>query len=262
MEVGDAAGRDVERRAVARDHAAVEDHRRVGAPLVRRQEVDDRVPARLLFAVAGEAHIDRELAGLSELARGAEQHVQLPLVVGDAAAVEVLAADLRLERRRFPQVERIGRLHVEVAVAQHGRRALGVARRADLADRERRSVPVDQTALTAGAANQITHPLAGLRHVRRTRRVGADRLDPHELGKLVKPGRHRRRAYRVDSVDRRNERLLFDRRPDVSVLGAGGELERRWRHVFVGNQRQQVGDAVQPRAALVVSLNDEPRREL
>ena len=63
VEVDDAARRDVERGNVAADHAAVEDDRRVGATLVRFEEVDDRVAAGLLLAVAAEAHVDRQLAG-------------------------------------------------------------------------------------------------------------------------------------------------------------------------------------------------------
>ena len=79
------ARRDVERGHVAPDHAAVEDDRRVAAALVGGEEVDDRVPAGLLLAVAAEADVDRQLAGLRELARGDEQHVELPLVVDRAA---------------------------------------------------------------------------------------------------------------------------------------------------------------------------------
>ena len=60
VEVADAAHRDVERRDVALDHAAVEHDRRVGATLVLLEPVDDRVPADLLLAVAREADVDRE----------------------------------------------------------------------------------------------------------------------------------------------------------------------------------------------------------
>ena len=63
VEVDDAARREVERGHVAADHAAVEDDRRVGAALVRLEELDDRVAAGLLLAVAAEAHVHRQLAG-------------------------------------------------------------------------------------------------------------------------------------------------------------------------------------------------------
>jgi len=47
--------------------------------------------AGLLLAVAGEADVDRQFAGLGEPASRAQQQVELALVVGDAAGVEVLA---------------------------------------------------------------------------------------------------------------------------------------------------------------------------
>ena len=103
VEVGEPARGEIERRHVAPDHAAVEDDRRVGAALVRLEEVDDRVTAGLLLAVAAEANVHRQLPGLRQLARGGEQHVELPLVVDGAAAVEVAVAHLRLERIATPR---------------------------------------------------------------------------------------------------------------------------------------------------------------
>ena len=187
VEVRHAARREIEGGDIAPDHPAVEDDRRVRAALVRLEELDDRVAAGLLFAVAAEAHVDRQLAGLRELARGGEQHVQLALVVDGAAAVEVAVADLGLERRRVPQLERVGRLHVEVAVAEDGRRAVGVRRRADLADRERLPVPVDDLALAARGADEVAHPLARANDVGLVRGVGADRRDAEKLRQLVEP---------------------------------------------------------------------------
>ena len=63
VEVAEPARGDVERRPVALDHPAVEDHAGVGAALVRGEVVDDRMAAGLLLAVAGEAHVHRQLAG-------------------------------------------------------------------------------------------------------------------------------------------------------------------------------------------------------
>ena len=139
----DAARREVEGRHVAADHAAVEDDRRVGAALVGLEELDDRVAAGLLLAVAAEADVDRQLAGLRELARGGEQHVELALVVDRAAAVEVVAADLGLERVRLPELERVGRLHVEVPVAEDRRRR-----------RRRRSTRGSRRSRAAGRASR------------------------------------------------------------------------------------------------------------
>jgi hypothetical protein len=66
VEVAEPARRDVERRQVAADHATVEDDRRVGATDVGLEELDDRVAARLLLAVAREANVHRQLAGPRE----------------------------------------------------------------------------------------------------------------------------------------------------------------------------------------------------
>ena len=46
-----------------------------------------------------------------------------PLSSADAARVDLAVADRRLERRRLPQLQRIDRLHVVVAVEQDRRRA-------------------------------------------------------------------------------------------------------------------------------------------
>ena len=146
VEVREPAGRDVERRQTATDHDAVEDDPRVGAAFVALEELDDRVAADLLFAVAAEADVHGQLALQRQLAGGGELHVEVALVVDRAAAVEVVAADLGLEGRRVPQLERVRRLHVEVAVAEDGRRVVGARRRADLADHERALPPGDELA--------------------------------------------------------------------------------------------------------------------
>ena len=53
-------------------------------------------------------------------------HVHLALIVGRAAGIEIAIADGGLEGRCFPEFDWIGRLDVEVAVAQHGGLAFGV----------------------------------------------------------------------------------------------------------------------------------------
>ena len=159
VEVREPARGDAELRDAALRHAAVEDQRRVRPALVLREEVDDRVAADLLLAVAGDAQVDRQLAGLRELLGRLEQAVELALVVGDAARDEPLAGDGQLERRRVPQLERRRRLHVEVAVDEHGRRVGGLARRADLADHERRRrAGLDELRLAAGALARSRAP--------------------------------------------------------------------------------------------------------
>ena len=167
----------------------VEDHGRVGAALVLRDPVDDRVAADLLLAVARDPHVDGERALGGERRRRLQLEVELPLVVGDPARVEPLVADRRLERRALPEVERIGRLDVEVPVDQDGRRGVGVLRGANLADRERPPVEVDEIALAARAPDEVAEPLAGGAHVGRVRRVGADARNAQPLRDFLEPGR-------------------------------------------------------------------------
>ena len=101
-------------------------------------------------------------------ARGAgQQHVELALVVGDTTAVEPVFPDLGLERFRLPQVQRIGRLHVEVSVTEHRRRRVGIRAGPDLTDSQGLSVPVDDLTGSAGIADQVADPFAGADHVRR-----------------------------------------------------------------------------------------------
>ena len=89
---------------------------------------------------------------------------------------------------RLPEIERIGRLDVEMSVDEHGRRAVGVHRRAKLADRERPAVEVDQLTLAARVPDERREPLAGGADVVLMRRVGADAGDAQPLGELVEPG--------------------------------------------------------------------------
>ena len=125
VERREAAGGNRERRQVARFHAAVEDHARIGAALVLRQELDDRLAAHLLLTVRDDPDVDRKGAFGRELPGGVQEHPELPLVVGHAARVQPFVADRRLEGIRLPEIERRRRLHVEMAVAEDRRGALG-----------------------------------------------------------------------------------------------------------------------------------------
>lgn len=87
---------------------------------------------RAAFLLALEQHSDsnRQLArDRLPGARRLEKGHQLTLVVLRAArddnfAVAFLIRNARLKRRRLPQVQRIGRLHIVVAVEQHVRHVL------------------------------------------------------------------------------------------------------------------------------------------
>ena len=58
VDADEAAGRELDRRDVTPQHPAVEDHAGVGAALVLRDVVDDRVAADLLLAVERDAEVD------------------------------------------------------------------------------------------------------------------------------------------------------------------------------------------------------------
>ena len=155
VEVDEPARRDVEERHAAFEHPRVEDHAGVAPTLIRGEEVDDRMAARFLLAVAADAHIDGQLVAGPQLLGRLQLHVELSLVVCDSARVNAPVAERRLEGIGFPEVERRRGLDVEVSVADH-RRPLPVAgRRGDLAKRERVSVPVAKLGLAPGAAHEV-----------------------------------------------------------------------------------------------------------
>ena len=115
----------------------------------------------------------RTLTGSSPAAASSaaafSEHVELALVVGDAAAVEPVAALLELERVGLPELERIGRLHVEVPVDEHRRDRPGLSPDTSEAD----SSPTisgcvvgrHELRLAAGAADELGEPLRRARHV-------------------------------------------------------------------------------------------------
>ena len=94
--------------------------------------------ADFLFAFEDDLDVHRQAAVLLQVRLDRlEVHEDLALVVGRAARVDLAVAHRRLERRRLPQVERIDRLHVVVAVEEDRRRA-GGAEPVAVDDREAR----------------------------------------------------------------------------------------------------------------------------
>ena len=122
--------------------------------------------AGLLLAFEQEFHVNGQLAGgLQQAFHGLDLNVDLPLVVAGAAREDIVAAHFRLERRRFPFVERIGRLHVVVAVEQDR----GFSRRAEPFRVDQRiAVAFDQlggvmpAARSSSAANSAARRISGL----------------------------------------------------------------------------------------------------
>ena len=117
---------DRDRRDVALEVARVADHGDVRgqAVPVRLDPAVQAVGAVLLLALEHERQVDRgRQAGRPQRLEGREVHHELALVVGHAPPDEPAVPQERLERRRLPQLERVHRLHVVVAVDQHDRGA-------------------------------------------------------------------------------------------------------------------------------------------
>ena len=111
---------------------------------------------------------------------GLDESHQLALVVGGAAAGDRLAArgnflDCRLEWRINPEIERIDRLHVVMAVKQIMR---GIRRGAGMMGNDHGMAGgVAQAGVEAERCEFIDKPLTGAAALGRIGRVGRDRLD-------------------------------------------------------------------------------------
>ena len=169
----------------------------VGPALVRLEEVDDRVTADLLFPVGRDADVHRQRAFRAQELRRLEQGVELSLVVGDPAGVIPTVALGELEGRRLPQLERRGRLHVEVAVDHHGRRLGAVRVGGNVADHEIAFALAHELRLSAHALHEVAHPFGRAAHVVSVSGVSAHAGDRDELAQLVEPGLLHRAASLV-----------------------------------------------------------------
>ena len=172
---------------VAPDHPAVEDDRGVRSALVGLEELDDRVAAGLLLAVAAEADVDRQLAGLRELARSRRAACR--------------AGPCR-RRRRGRRGSRRGS-RARTAATPRARAGRAAARRSGRnrgrSARCRRSLDARISPIASGCPCQSTSshspPASRMKshtHSARARRrpcarVGADRRDAEELRQLVEP---------------------------------------------------------------------------
>ena len=167
---------------------AVEDHARVGAARVLGEEVDDRVPADLLLAVAGDPDVHRQLALAGEQLHGLDERVQLALVVGDPPPVVPAVPLGQLERAGFPEVERRRRLDVVVSVDEDGGRGAVAAARRNLPEDELALTERGHLRLAPRALDEVREPLGRADDVLPVRGVGAHGGDRDELPQLVEPG--------------------------------------------------------------------------
>jgi hypothetical protein len=171
LEAGDPPDPEHQPPAAARvDRPVAPDHQVGGEPSPLAGGEGGQVGrADLLLAV--QQHLDRagQLApGRQQALDGQELGQVLALVVGRAAAVQAAVADLGLERRAGPGVQGVGRLHVVVAVHEHGG---GAWRAGAVAEDQRPAGGPSHPRLQAGGGHQVAgvagrggHPLAGGAH--------------------------------------------------------------------------------------------------
>ena len=147
--------------------------------------------AALLLALDHHGDVERNaprdrLVGAQRFDEGHE----LPLVVACAAPVDDLATvgqrvDLWLERRRAPQVQRIDRLHVIMAVEQHARAAIRSA--CAIAFGRDHRVPRGRAdgRLETEARQVFRHMVGGGEAEVLVGAVGRNRRDAHQLKQAI-----------------------------------------------------------------------------
>ena len=148
-------------------------------------EVVEVDAADFLFALEDDLDVHRQPAVLLQVRFDRlEVHEDLALVVGGAARVDLAVAHGRLERRRLPQIERVDRLHVVVAVEENRRRA----RRAEpVAVDDRIARRVDEPdVLQADAAHLVGAPFGAPLHVGRVLGQRADARNREKRLQLVR----------------------------------------------------------------------------
>ncbi len=139
--------------------------------------------ADFLFALDEELHLQRQL--LARLDPGFDAFdvsEHLAFVVGGAAGVDVAVANRRLERRRRPLAERIGRLDVVVSVDERDRFA-GHRRR--LGQDQRMAGRLHEFGRQSQLLEPRDHPLGRAAHVAGVARIGADALDTEQVREVV-----------------------------------------------------------------------------
>ena len=211
----DAAQRDGDRGRRPVPHAGVADERDVGLQLfgVRGEEGRQRRRSGLFLAFEQRGDMAGRAAELPEGAAGLEKGHELALVVAGASRHDLLAVraglELRLERRVPPEVQRIDRLHVIMAVEQNVRRL--AARGLDAPDNHRAASGRMFGGLEAKAAELPDQPVGGPLAIGKMRWNGGDRRDREKSEQTLE----RRRLTGVNSgknvVDRGHPKPLVAR---------------------------------------------------
>ena len=133
-------------------------------------EGGNSLSSHFFFAFKQYAHVERErMFGGQQRLQSLDLRPHLPFVIHSAARVEVAVAFCRLEGRREPFIERIGRLHIVVAVDKH----CGFACRVQ-------PVRVDERMAFGLDEARILHADAASARRAATRRPCGNRLDARE----------------------------------------------------------------------------------
>src|SRR5437667_2474972 len=114
-----------ESRQVGRKQLSIADQREVGLELrfLLANVFSNRFAAHFLFTLDDNFYIQRQLAAvrLHERFECFHLHPELAFVIDRAASIDVVIALGRFEGRGNPFIERVGRLHVVVRIAEYGR---------------------------------------------------------------------------------------------------------------------------------------------
>ncbi len=173
---------DRDGRVVALEEARVADDRKVRAesmPVGLEPGVEVGRPG-LLLALEHVADVDGQTSlGLQPGTHGPQVEMDLALVVRRATGEDPAVLDARLEWRPDPQVERIHRLHVVVAIHEDGRCAVGVQ---PVGVHHRMSAGRGHLdVLQAPSLQPLRHELGRSHHVRVVLRERPDARDAQEV---------------------------------------------------------------------------------
>ncbi len=134
--------------------------------------------ADLFLAFHHDFQIDRQRsARVHVCVDGGQMHHDLSLVVDGAASEDLAVAHVAFERRRLPQIERVDRLHVVVAVNEHGRLP---GRAEPLAVCQRIAAGLELARIESGLAHAFDQPVATASDLAALFRIGAYRRDGDE----------------------------------------------------------------------------------
>lgn len=199
LERQQATAGDDHRGQVRSPHRAVGRQHEIGRELPgeRRDGGPEVGAAALLLALDQEFEVDREPPiALQERFRHQDRDQQRSLVVGSAARVQPLVPHRRLEGRRAPGPERLGRLHVVVAVDQDGRRGRGAQPLG--CDHRMAAGRTDRNPLETGRAEPLGDEPRRQLDVRLVGRLGADARDRAKPAELLEMALERRRKIGLD----------------------------------------------------------------